>query len=67
MSPAAGYKQRTTQPLNRSDPMKLAAAVRRELAAVTRSPGDPPAEEIERRFQAALREIRWRSCAEDPT
>ena len=39
---------------------RLAAAVRRDLAQVTHIPGDLSSEEIERRYQAALVEIRYR-------
>ena len=38
----------------------LAAAVKRDLEAVAHIHGDIGAAEIERRYQAAMREIRWR-------
>jgi len=44
---------------------RLAAAVQRDLAQVTHIPGDLSSEEVDRRYQAALREIRWRRHAPD--
>ncbi len=60
-------QQRTTNPLNRSDPIRLAEAVRRDLAQATHIPGDISTEEINRRYQAALRDIHWRHRCGDHT
>jgi len=58
---------RILDPLGRTPPDRRAAAVRRDLAQVTHIPGDLSSDEIERRYQAALREIRWRHHAPDDT
>lgn len=56
----ARLKHRTVTPIGRTDAEKLRIAVRRDLAQVTHIPGDLTAEEIDRRFRAALRRIRYR-------
>ena len=60
----ARYHRRAPIPGPISD--RLAAAVTRDLAQVTHVPGDISNEEVERRYQAARREIRWRRCASQP-
>ena len=47
--------------------LAMTAAAKRDLAVVTHIPGDIGAAEIERRYQTALQEIRWRRCAEHST
>lgn len=54
------YTHRATQPLNRTDPERLAAAVRRDLAQGARIQGDLCADEIDQKFQAAMAVIRRR-------
>lgn len=48
------------------DTPDMGAAVRRDLATVTHIPGDLSEKEIDRRFDAALEQIRRRRCVEHP-
>ena len=59
------HPHRILEPQGRTNHEHLAAAVKRDLAQVTHIPGDISSEEVERRYQAALREIRWRHHAPD--